>query len=219
MLNRFKLMALFAALILAVAIGTTINNADPDTIKDFLELTYSNSSTLSHQAGKKEEKPTVVDFSADEIHLGPSEQCECSTEDVKKALAPFNGPEPPFLPAYRDGKAQTIKLLDQASDGVNCRRADGTSACGRLSYSFSDLESRLEFITFPHKGIFWDASLNQLTLQPQSTDPTGLHKVLVTAYLLSFKDVLEKAEIAYVVHPAPEELLQNGEKPKLQDTS
>jgi hypothetical protein len=96
MLSRFKLMALFAALILAVTIGTNIKNADPDTIKDFLELTYSNSSTLSHQAGKKEEKPNVVDFSADEIRLGPSEQCECSTEDVKQALAPFSGTKPPF---------------------------------------------------------------------------------------------------------------------------
>jgi hypothetical protein len=61
--------------------------------------------------------------------------------------------------------------------------------------------------------------MNQLTLQPQKTDPTGLHKVLLTVYLLSFKDVLEKAEIAYVVHPEPEELLQNREKPELQDTS
>ncbi len=161
----------------------------------------------------------MVNFSADEILLGPSEPCQCSTKDVKHALAPLNGPEPPFVPAYRDGKAQTIKLPDQASDGVTCRRADGISACGRLSYSFTDLESRLEFTTYPHKGIFWDASLNQLTLQPQRTDPTGLHKVLVTAYLLSFKDVVEKAEIAYVVHPAPEVKLQNGEKPELPDTS
>ena len=149
----------------------------------------------------------MVDFSADKIRLGPPEPCECSTKDVKPALAPLTGPEPPFVPAYRDGKAQTIKLPDQASDRVTCKRADSTSACGRLSYSFTDLESRLEFITFPHKGLFWDASLNQLTLQPQSTDPTGLHKVLVTAYLLSFKDVLETTEIAYFVHPAPEELL------------
>jgi hypothetical protein len=147
----------------------------------------------------------VVNFSDDEIRLGASEPCQCSTKDVKHALAILNGPEPPFVPAYRDGKAQTIKLPDQAYDGVTCRRAQGVSACGRLSYSFTDLESWLELITFPHKGLFWDASLNQLTLQPQSTDPTGLHKVLVTAYLLSFKDVLETAEIAYVVNPAPED--------------
>jgi hypothetical protein len=77
-------------------------------------------------------------------------------------------------------------LPDQISDGVNCRRVDGTSACGRLSYTFTDIESRVEFITFPHKGIFWDASLNQVTLHPKSTDPTGPHKILITAYLLSF---------------------------------
>ena len=203
MLSRFKLVALFTALLLAVVIGTTIKNADPKIIKDLIELTYSNSSTISQQARNKEENPTEVDFSAYEISLGPSEPCNCSAKDVKQALAPFNGPNPPFLPAFRDGKAQTIKLPDQVSDKETCRRADGTSVCGRLSYTFTDLESRLEFATFPHKGLFWDALLNQMTLQPTSTDSTGLHKVLVTAYLLSFKDVVETAEIAYVVHPAP----------------
>ncbi len=107
-------------------------------------------------------------------------------KDVKQALALFYGPNPPFVPAYRDGKAQTIKLPDQVSDEVTCRRADGTSACERLSYKFTDLESRLELKTFPQKGIFWDESLNQITLQPLSTDPTGVHKVLVTAYMHSF---------------------------------
>ena len=91
-------------------------------------------------------------------------------------------------------------MPDQVSDEVPCRRADGTSACGRLLYTFLDLESRLELTTFPHKGISWDASLNQITLQPLSTDHTGSHKVLVTAYLPSLKDVLGTAEIAYVVH-------------------
>ena len=100
-------------------------------------------------------------------------------------------------------------MQDQVSVGAACRRADGKSACGQLSFSFTDLESPLEFITFPHKGIFWDASLNKVTLNPQSTDPIGLHKVLVTVYLLSFKDVLQTAEIAFVVHPATEDLLQN----------
>jgi hypothetical protein len=74
---------------------------------------------------------------------------------------------------------------------------------------FTDLESRLELTNFPHKGIFWDASLNQITLQPLITDPIGLHKVLITTYLLSLKNVLETAEISYVVHTSPEDLLQN----------
>ena len=76
----------------------------------------------------------------------------------------------------------------------------------------------MEITTFSHKGIFWDASLNKVTLNPQSTDPIGLHKVLVTAYLLSFKDVLETAEIAYFVHPAPDQKLQNEEQPEPPDT-
>jgi hypothetical protein len=64
MLSLSKLLALFTALLLAVAIGTTIKNADKKTIKDLIELTYSNSSTFSQQAGGKEEKTTVVDFYA-----------------------------------------------------------------------------------------------------------------------------------------------------------
>ena len=34
----------------------------------------------------------------------------------------------------------------------------------------------------------------------------------------SFKDVFETAEIAYFVHPAPEELPQNAEKPEPPET-
>jgi hypothetical protein len=64
MLSQFKRAVLFAALLLAFTIGTTIKNADQNTIKDLLELNYSNSSTLSHKAGKKEEKTTGVHFSA-----------------------------------------------------------------------------------------------------------------------------------------------------------
>ena len=48
MLSRLKCASLFAALLLAVTTGTTINNADPNTIKDLIELTYTNTSTLSH---------------------------------------------------------------------------------------------------------------------------------------------------------------------------
>jgi hypothetical protein len=47
MLSLSKLLALFAAYLLAVTIGTNIKNADKKTIKDLIELTYSNSSTLS----------------------------------------------------------------------------------------------------------------------------------------------------------------------------
>ncbi len=149
----------------------------------------------------------MVDFSADEFNLRPSKPCECSVNDLKQALAPFNGPDPPFLPAYCGSKAQTIKLPDQIPDSAACRHADGTSMCGRLLYTFTDLESRLEITNFPHKGIVWDASIYQVTLQPQKTDPIGLHKFLVTASLPSFKDVLETAEIACFVHTKSEYLL------------
>ncbi len=74
--------------------------------------------------------------------------------------------------------------------------------CGRILFKFTDLESSLEITAFPHKGIIWDASTNQITLQPLNTDLTGLHKVLITAFLPIFKDVLETAVISYLVHPA-----------------
>jgi hypothetical protein len=75
---------------------------------------------------KKEKKPTVVEFSAGELSLKPPEPCECSANDLKQALAQLNGPDPPFLPAYRGSKAQIIKLPDQIPDSAACRRADGT---------------------------------------------------------------------------------------------
>ena len=158
---------------------------------------------MRHLSDKNEEKPTAVNFAADEFSLRPPDPCQCSAHDVKQALAPFNRPEPPFLPAYRGGKAQIITLPDQITDSAACRHADSTSVCGRPSYKFTDPESHLEITTFPHKGIIWDASISQVILHPQSTDPTGPHKVLITAYLPRFKEVLETAEIVYFVHAEP----------------
>jgi hypothetical protein len=97
--------------------------------------------------------------------------CEC--DNLIHTLAPFNRPDPLFLPSYLDGKAQIITLLVEISDIAACRLADGTSMCGKPTYTFFDLESGLEISTFPHKGIIWDASTNQLTLYPQSGTPTG----------------------------------------------
>jgi hypothetical protein len=108
----------------------------------------------------KEKKPTMVNFSSRKFSLKPQKPCECSVKDLKQALAPFNGPDPLFLPAYRGSMAQTIKLPDQIPESAACTRADGTSMCERISYTFTDLESRLEIINFPHKGIFLDASMN-----------------------------------------------------------
>ena len=84
--------------------------------------------------------------------------------------------------------------------------------CGRTLYKFTDLESSLEITDFPHKGIIWDASTNQITLQPKYTDPTGLHKVLITAFVPNFKDVLETVEIAYLVHPESDHKRKNEEQ-------
>jgi len=159
-------MAVFCALLTVVATAMTIKNADRNTIENITEPTDSRSSILRHLADKNEEKPTVVNFTAEKISLRPPDPCQCSANDVKEALALFNGSEPPFLPAYRGGKAQIITLPDQITDSAACRHADGTSMCGRLSYKFTDPELRLEITSFPHRGIIWDASINQVTLDP-----------------------------------------------------
>ena len=70
--------------------------------------------------------------------------------DVKQTLAPFKGPDPPFLPAFLGGKAQIITLPDQNSDSVACRLADGTLMCGRITFKFTDPEKNIEITTFPH---------------------------------------------------------------------
>jgi hypothetical protein len=72
MLERFKLTA-FVASLLPVGFGTTITNADPNTVVGLKELNYSNSSTLSLLAGKEEEKPTGVNFASDAFSLRPSQ--------------------------------------------------------------------------------------------------------------------------------------------------
>jgi hypothetical protein len=195
-------------LIIAITTVIAIKISDPNTTEDFTELTHSNSSILRLLDIEKEEKPDVINFSASSDNFRPPKPCECGTNYAKKALALFNGPESPII-LYRSGMAEIITLPDQLSDSAACRRADGTSMCGRLTYTFTDLELSLEIKTFPHKGIFWDTSMNQLILHPQSTDPTGLHKVMVTAYLPSSKDVLETAEIAYFVHLVPQDLPPN----------
>jgi hypothetical protein len=155
MLARLLLMVL-CALIIVITTAITIKISDPNTTEDFTELTHSNFIIHGHLEGEKEKKPTVVDFSANEFNLRPPKPCECSLNDLRQALALFNR-QSPFLSAYRGSKAQTIKLPNQIPDSAACRSADGTSMCGRLLYTFTDLESRLEITNFPHKGIFWDA--------------------------------------------------------------
>ena len=159
MLARLLLMV-FCALIILITTALTMKISDPNTTEDITDLTRSNSSILRLLEEEKEKKPTVVDFSAGEFNLRPPKPCECSANDLKQTLTSFKGPDPPFLPAYCGSKAQTIKFPDQIPDSAACRRAEGTSMCGRLSYTFTDLESCLEIPNFPYKGIFWDASMN-----------------------------------------------------------
>ena len=109
-------------------------------------------------------------------------------------------------------------MQDEIIDSAACSRTDGTSICGRLKYTLKDLESFVEITTFPHKGILWDEKINVVTFWPQSTDPIGLHKVLIAAYLPSIKDVLETAEITYFVYPAPYHHIKNEEQPEPLDT-
>ncbi len=125
----------------------------------------------------------------------PPDPCRCGVIDLKQTLAPLNGPNPPFLPAYRTGKAQIFTLFSQNTDSAACGLADGTSKCERASFKFIDSKTLKEITTFPYKGVAWDGIKYQLTLQPQSDDPLGLHKVLVIAYLPSNKDVLESVEV------------------------
>ncbi len=163
MLARLFLMV-FCALITLVTTALPIKISEPNTTENFTDLTHSISSIIRILKEEKEKKPTVVDFSAGEFNLRPPNPCECNANNLEQALASFKRPDPPFLYAYRGGKAQIINLPDQILDSAACRRADGTSMCGRLSYTFTDLESRLKISNFPHKGIFWDASMNKVTL-------------------------------------------------------
>ena len=105
MLLRYKLMALLAALIILIIKVMTIKIKDQNAIEDHTKPTASHMSLLPHLAQKNEEKFTSVKFAADEFSLKPPKPCECSANELKKALAKSNGPDPPFLPAYHGGKA------------------------------------------------------------------------------------------------------------------
>ena len=160
----FKLLATFATLIILIAKAMNIKHSDPNTTEYLTELIDSRPSLLRLLAEKKEEQPNLVNSTADDFSIRPPEPCDCSANEFKKALAPSNGPDPPFFSAYRGGMAQIITLPNQISDIAACRRADGTLMCEIPLYRFTDLESHLEITAFPHKGIIWEASTNKITL-------------------------------------------------------
>ena len=111
MLIRLMLMV-FCMLIIVITTAITIKISDLNITEDFTEVTHSNFSIPRHLEEVKEKKLTVVDFYDGEFNLRPAKPCECSVNDLKQALALFNGPDSPFLPAYRGSKAQTINLPD-----------------------------------------------------------------------------------------------------------
>ena len=100
-------------------------------MEDLTESTDSRSSILRHLADKNKKQPTAVNFAAEKFGLRPPDPCQCNANDVKQTLALFNRPNPPFLPAYRGGKAKIITLPDHITESAACRRIDGTSMCVR----------------------------------------------------------------------------------------
>ena len=134
MLLRCQLVALLAGMKAHIATAMTIKHADQNIIEDLPEPTDSRPSLLRDLAEKKKEQPTLVDLANDEFSLRTPKPCECIANEIKKTLTLFNGPDPPILSAYRGGKAKIITLLNQISDSVACRHADGTSMFGRPFY-------------------------------------------------------------------------------------
>ena len=100
MLDLIKLIAVSSTFFLLTVTGITINKADLNTMKDLTQPTDSlPPSILRHSDENKEDQLSIVNLAAEEFILRPYEPCLCSANDVKQALAPFNGPDPPFLAA------------------------------------------------------------------------------------------------------------------------
>jgi len=93
----FTRQPLMVRVTLIALIATAIMIKPQETESALPEL----ASSLHELVDKKEQKP--ANFTPTEINLSPP--CECSANDLKRALSPFNGPDPPFLPAYIGGKA------------------------------------------------------------------------------------------------------------------
>jgi hypothetical protein len=93
-------MLVSCAKLIVIATAMTIKNADRKTQEDLTEPANSSSSLLRHLAENKQEQPNLVNFAEEEFSLMPPDPCKCSADYIKKTLAQFNGPEPPFLPTY-----------------------------------------------------------------------------------------------------------------------
>ena len=140
-----------------------------------------------------------------ETFYSPPDPCECIM-DLNQALAPFKGPGLTYLPAYPGGKAQTITMSRQISDRDACRLADGTPFCELPKLELIDFKTLQKITTFTHQGL----TLGEftLTLQPQSDDLQGPHKVLLSACFPSLKDVSQTVVISYLVMSADETHIQ-----------
>jgi hypothetical protein len=126
--------------------------------------------------------------------------------DLNQALAPFKGPGLTYLPAYPGGKAQTITMSHQISDRDACRLADGNPFCELPTLELIDFKTLQKITTFTHQGLTLGKFM--LTLQPQSDDLEGPHKVLLSAFFPSLKDVSQTVEITYFVMSASETRIQ-----------
>lgn len=108
---------------------------------------------------------------------------------MNQFLAPLSGPDPPFLPASSEGKAQTITLMRQIAISNVCKLENGTSMCGQPKFKLTDSDTLEEITTFRHEGLTWDAQKSQITLKPHSEDKLGLHKIILNAYISDSNEV------------------------------
>ena len=140
-----------------------------------------------------------------ETFYSPPDPCECIM-DLDQALAPFKVQGLTYLPAYPGGKAQTITMSPQISDRNACRLAVVTRFCELPKLELIDFKTLQKITTFTHQGL----TLGEftLTLQPQSDDLQGPHKVLLSAFFPSLKDVSQTVVISYLVMSADETHIQ-----------
>jgi len=143
-----------------------------------------------------------------ETFYSPPDPCECIM-DLDQALAPFKVQGLTYLPAYPGGKAQTITMSPQISDRNACRLAVVTRFCELPKLELIDFKTLQKIKTLTYQGL----TLGEftLTLQPQSDDLQGPHKVLLLAFFPSLKDVSQTVEISYFVYSANETCIRPSE--------
>ena len=105
------------------------------------------------------------------------------------AFVQFSGPDRFFKPTKVGDLPQTFSFSDTDLLSNSCRLSDWSSLCGPPLFEFTDIESNLKITNFPHKGLTWLALTYQLTIHPNRDDTAGQHKVHLTVYHPSLKNV------------------------------